>query len=78
MTEVNGVAYTVLYIDSTSFSIVDTTTFTAYTSGGRATAQLVVVVVVALLERQVKFNLVPVAAHLMATQHLHGIVLVKF
>ena len=39
MTEVNGQAYTVTVIDSTSFSIVDTTTFTAYTSGGRATAQ---------------------------------------
>ena len=39
MTEVNGQAYTVTVIDSTSFSIVNTTTFTAYTSGGRATAQ---------------------------------------
>ena len=39
MTEVNGQAYTVTVIDSTSFSIVNTTTFTAYTSGGKATAQ---------------------------------------
>jgi len=39
MTEVNGQAYTVTVINSTSFSIVNTTTFTAYTSGGKATAQ---------------------------------------
>jgi hypothetical protein len=39
MTEVNGQNYVVTVIDSTSFSIVDTTTFTAYVSGGRATAQ---------------------------------------
>ena len=42
MTEVNGIAYTVTVIDGTSFSIgVDTTGagYTAYVSGGRATAQ---------------------------------------
>ena len=40
MIQVNGIAYTVTVIDGTSFSIgVDTTTFTAYTSGGKATAQ---------------------------------------
>jgi hypothetical protein len=32
----------------------------------------VLVVVAVLLEHQVKFNLAPVAAHLMAIQHLHG------
>ena len=37
MTEVNGNAYTITVIDADSFSIVDTTTFTAYTSGGTAT-----------------------------------------
>lgn len=37
MTEVNGESYTITVIDSVSFSIVDTSTFTTYTSGGLAT-----------------------------------------
>ena len=39
MTEVNGLAFAVTVIDSTSFSISSTLGFTAYVSGGRATAQ---------------------------------------
>ena len=37
MTEVNGNSYTITVIDANSFSIVDTSAFTAYTSGGTAT-----------------------------------------
>ena len=37
MTEVNGNSYTITVVDANSFSIADTTTFTAYTSGGTAT-----------------------------------------
>ena len=37
MTEVNGNSYTATVVDANTFSIVDTTTFTAYTSGGTAT-----------------------------------------
>jgi hypothetical protein len=37
MTEVNGNSYTITVIDANSFSITDTTAFTAYTSGGTAT-----------------------------------------
>jgi hypothetical protein len=39
MTEVNGQSYTVTVLTSTTYSIVDTTAFTAYVSGGVATSE---------------------------------------
>ena len=38
MTEVNGNIYTITVIDEDTFSIVNTSSFTAYTSGGKVTA----------------------------------------